>query len=166
MKLILRNTNLVFEKSGQKVVLSDYDSFSGQIFETANIGYVNATADDKKIKLYNVSALAGKKVNVVLYFNISPSSPDTTVYIASFSKRAVTHEDATQTSPYVLVMDNGVISSDGMTKDWWSSTYPASCKITGEITIPADSVAMAVTAGTSNYTGVSYPDHLEVYYYE
>lgn len=165
MKVILKNSTLVFEKALEKVSIQSYDSFGGQMGSSGYINQVNASAEDKRVQLYNVSEFAGKKLHVTVYFNISPSNP-TDPTIISFSTSAVTHEDAVDD---VLTMNRGKYTSThaGLTREWGIEGKPtACCKISGEIDIPVNAVAMALCAGQYAYTEVSYPDNSEAYYYE
>lgn len=167
MKVILKNSTLEFQKNAQKVSISDYDAFFASIMgSTGNLGEVNADpSEEKRVKVYNVSAFAGKKLNVKVYFNISPDSwTDKTLF--AFYTTAVTSADKNDSN--TLVATNGYLTTENLTKTWnWKpSALPASCEISGEITIPAGTVAMSIWAGPSQYTGVAYPDNSEVFYYE
>lgn len=166
MKVIFKNSNLVFEKNAQKVPLSAYDAFgASDMGDTGNLPSVNASASDKRVKMYNVSEFAGKKLNIKLYWALSPSSY-TDKYCVAFYTTAKTHEDVNGSN--ILIADNGYLSTSGMTKKWnWAQDVPAaSCEITAEIDIPAGTVAMAIQAGLAQYSAVSYPDNSEAYYIE
>lgn len=166
MKVILKNSNLVFEKSAQKVSLSAYDAFgASDMGVTGNLGSVDASASDKRVKMYNVSEFAGKKLNIKLYLNFTRNSY-TDKNCVAFYTTAKTHEDVNASN--ILIADNGCLNSSGMTKKWnWAPGVPvASCEITAEIDIPAGTVAMAIQAGIAEYTSVSYPDNSETYYYD
>lgn len=165
MKVILRNTSLKFEKNAEEQFISSYDAFrAAAIANTGSITQVDASAEDKRCKVYDVSAFAGNKLHVELYFNLTPGSTEN-VNIISFSTNLVTHDDAT--SAHILAMNGGVITTEGMTKEWNIPDKPSTCcRITGEINIPNGMKAMAVLAGVYLNTGVSYPDNSKVFYYE
>lgn len=166
MKVIFKNSNLVFEKNAQKVSLSAYDAFGAiDMGATGNLASVNASASDKRVKMYNVSEFAGKKLKIKTYWNFNPSSY-TDKNCVAFYTTAKTHEDVNASN--ILIADNGCLSTSVMTKTWnWApGVSGASCEITAEIDVPAGTVAMAIEAGVAEYSGVSYPDNSEAYYYE
>lgn len=167
MKVIFKNSNLVFEKNAQKVSISNYDAFFASLMgDTGNLGGVDADpSKEKRVKVYNVSAFAGKKLNVKTYFNSIPDSWTDKIMFA-FYTTAVTSADKNASN--TLLATNGCLSTNNLTKNWnWKpSASPVSCEISGEITIPAGTVAMSIWAGPSQYTGVAYPDNSEVFYYE
>lgn len=168
MKLILRNTNLVFEKTIEQHYLQSYDAFGGDdcaISGNGSIVGADATTEHKRMQLYNVSDFAGQNLNVEVFYNLSPNSTNN-VILFSFSTNLVTHDDA-EGEHKVIEMNNGLLTSEGLTKEWNIPDKPASCcKITGTILIPEGSKAMAVCSGKYLTTGVDYPDNSKVYYFE
>ena len=164
MKIILKNSSLVFEKPLSKVFLDSYDAFYGQMTNSGNIGDINTGAtSNRNIVLYDVSDFAGGKLNVIVYRNISESSQEN-YDMFSFSTTEISRSSITQNN--VIVMNNGVLTTEGLSKEWGIPGKPdACCKVSGEITIPANSKSMAIYAGNSTYTEVDYPDNTAVFYY-
>lgn len=166
MKIIFKNSNLVFEKSAQKVSLSAYDAFwANDMGITGNLPGVNASGTDKRVKMFNVSEFAGKKlrIRVIQLYNRNSYTDKNCI---AFYTTAKTHEDVDGNN--ILIANNGCLSTSGMTKKWdWAPGVGATaCEVTAEIDIPAGTVAMAIEAGDAEYSSVSYPDNSEAYYYE
>lgn len=163
MKLILKNSTLVFEKGLTKVNIDSYDAFGGTLSGAGNVSY-NSSKTDYNVKLYNVSQFAGSKLHITVYYNLSPSNPaDPAIGILATS--ALTHEDAVDN----IIRFGGTMfqsTATGLTREWLPEKHPACCKISGEIDIPVGTAALALCAGDATITQMSYPDNSEVYYYE